>query len=82
MLSKRIYNLISIKISCKVAKHLSISLRVSVTNFLYIHYNYKYASSLFTFAFKKMYNLMSKLYDLFVFLCELRIWVEFTNYAT
>lgn len=28
-----------------------------------------------------MYNLMSKLYDLFVFLCELAIWVEFTNYA-
>lgn len=28
-----------------------------------------------------MYNLMSKLYDLFVFVCKLTIWLEFINYA-
>lgn len=27
-----------------------------------------------------MYNLMFKLYDLFVFLCDLTVWVEITNY--
>lgn len=35
---------------------------------------YKYADTLFMIAFNKIYNLMYKLYDLFVFLFELSNW--------